>query len=113
VVRRDVQIAGVQLPAGSRIMLRFAAANRDPVKYHQPDTLDPERRNAGTHLAFGAGIHHCIGASLAREELVQTFGILLARAHNFAFQPERNDFSHHPSMILRGLKHLYISFDRR
>ncbi len=113
VVRREVEIGGVTLPAGSRVMLRFAAANRDPAKYQRPDHLDTRRRNAGTHLAFGAGIHHCIGANLAREELVQTFDILLARAQNFAFQPGRNDFSHHPSLILRGLKHLYVRFDRR
>ena len=113
VVRREVTIGGVTLPAGSRIMLRFAAANRDPSKFTEPDRLDVTRRNAGTHLAFGAGIHHCIGANLAREELVQTFDILLARVRNFAYQPGMNDFSHHPSMILRGLKRLHIRFDPR
>jgi cytochrome P450 len=108
-----VEIGGVQLPAGSRIMLRFAAANRDPAKYHHPDELDVSRSNAGTHLAFGAGIHHCIGANLARAEMLHTFDILLERAENFAFQAGKNDFKHHPSMILRGLEHLYITFDRR
>jgi cytochrome P450 len=113
VVRRDVEIGGVHLPAGARIMLRFAAANRDPAKYHEPDTLDVVRSNAGTHLAFGAGIHHCIGANLAREELVQTFDMLLARARGFAFVPGKNDYRHHPSMILRGLKRLHIRFEPR
>ncbi len=111
VVRRDVTLAGVTVPAGSRIMLRFAAANRDPAKYQRPDGLDVSRTNAGTHLAFGAGIHHCIGASLAREELVQTFDVLLAQAANLRYQAGRNDFSHHPSLILRGLKALYVTFD--
>jgi cytochrome P450 len=113
VVREDVELAGVRIPAGSRIMLRFAAANRDPAKYRNPDQLDVTRHNAGTHLAFGAGIHHCIGANLAREEMVLTFGALIGRAENFAFEPGRNDFSHHPSMILRGLKHLHVTFDKR
>jgi cytochrome P450 len=113
VVKRDVEVGGVKLPAGSRIMLRFAAANRDPAKYPNPDALDVSRHNAGTHLAFGAGIHHCIGANLAREEMVQTFAALLRRARDFAFEPGRNDFSHHPSMILRGLKRLYITFAPR
>lgn len=113
VVKADVELEGVSIPAGSRIMLRFAAANRDPDKYEHPDTLDVTRHNAGTHLAFGAGIHHCIGANLAREEMTLTFHILLSRLDNLAYQPGRNDFSHHPSMILRGLKHLFITFDKR
>ncbi|MBK79824.1 MAG: hypothetical protein CMQ43_02750 [Gammaproteobacteria bacterium] len=111
VVRQDVSIGGVDIPAGARIMLRFAAANRDPEQYPDPDRLDLARDNAGTHLAFGAGIHHCIGANLAREELVQTFDVLLRRARRFEFVPERNDFSHHPSMILRGLKALHVRFE--
>jgi len=113
VVKRDVELGGVRIPAGSRIMLRFAAANRDPAKYPDPDALDVTRHNAGTHLAFGAGIHHCIGANLAREEMVQTFAALIGRARAFAFEPGCNDFSHHPSMILRGLKRLHITFEKR
>jgi cytochrome P450 len=113
VVKCDTEIGGLRIPAGARIMLRFAAANRDPAKYPHPDALDATRHNAGTHLAFGAGIHHCIGANLAREEMVQTFSALIGRARAFAFEPDRNDFSHHPSMILRGLKRLFITFDKR
>lgn len=113
IARTDVVVDGVRIPAGSRIMLRFAAANRDPQQYTDPDALDLERANAGTHLAFGAGIHHCIGANLAREELVQTFDALLTRTCNLRYLPERNDFRHHPSMILRGLERLHIAFDRR
>ncbi len=112
VVRHDVMLEGVRIPAGARIMLRFAAANRDPDQYADPDELDVCRPNAGTHLAFGAGIHHCIGANLAREEMIQTFDALLRRTKNLAFQPG-NAFAHHPSMILRGLKSLHVSFERR
>ncbi|MGA0840976.1 MAG: cytochrome P450 [Pseudomonadales bacterium] len=112
VVKRETEIGGVRLPAGARIMLRFAAANRDPAQYDAPDSLDCFRRNAGTHLAFGAGIHHCIGANLAREEMVQTFAALLVRTRDLAFEADRNDFSHHPSMILRGLKQLHVTFRR-
>lgn len=113
VVKHATVLGGVALPAGSRVMVRFAAANRDPARYREPDALDVDRHNAGTHLAFGAGIHHCIGANLAREELVQTFSALLARTRNVAFAAGRNDFRHHPSMILRGLERLHVTFERR
>ena len=112
IVTEDTQIAGVSLPKGARVMLRFAAANRDPGKFQRPDQLDVNRHNAGSNVAFGAGIHHCIGANLAREEMVQTFEALLHRTANLAFAQGRNDFSHHPSMILRGLEHLHVTFTR-
>ena len=108
VVTRDTQVAGVTLPAGSRVMLRFASANRDPGKYDLPGELDLHRANAGTHVAFGAGIHHCIGANLAREEMVQAFDVLLDRHPDFELAEGRNDFRHHPSLILRGLRQLWV-----
>lgn len=110
IVREDTEIGGVKLTAGTRIMLRFAAANRDARQFADPNRLDVDRHNTGTHLAFGAGIHHCIGANLAREEMVQTFIALLTRTRDLAFDGDRNDFRHHPSMILRGLKHLHVRF---
>ena len=111
VVTEDTELAGVRLPKGSRIMLRFAAANRDPAQYPQPDRLDVTRKNSGTNVAFGAGIHHCLGAGLAREEMHSAFGQILERMRNPRFQPGRNDFRHYPSMILRGMEHLWIEFD--
>ena len=110
IVAQETEIAGVRLPKGARVMCRFAAANRDPGKYAEPNELDLCRRNTGTHVAFGAGIHHCIGANLAREEMNQTFALLCARTSDLAFAPGKNDFAHHPSMVLRGLKALHITF---
>ena len=110
VVMADTELNGVKIPKGSRVMLRFAAANRDEARFQRPDALDVTRHNAGSNVAFGAGIHHCIGANLAREEMVQTFALLLQRTTNLAYAEGRNDFKHHPSMILCGLKHLHIKF---
>ena len=112
IVMQDVELAGVNVPKGSRIMVRFAAANRDPDQFDDPDRLDVCRHNTGTHLAFGAGIHHCIGANLAREEMTRAFHTLVRRARNFAFVPDTNDFTHHASIVLRGLKSLRITFDK-
>ncbi len=111
VVLEDTEVAGHEVPAGSRIMLRYAAANRDGKKYPNPDNLDISRHNAGTQVGFGAGIHHCLGANLAREEMFQAFTLLLERTSNLTFKPNANDFVHHPSMVLRGLKELHVSFE--
>ncbi len=106
------ELQGVHVPEGARIMIRFAAANRDGAKYDQPDELDVCRKNAGTHVGFGAGIHHCLGANLAREEMWQAFTILLQRLNHLRYKEGANDFSHHPNIVLRGLKALHIEFDR-
>lgn len=67
---RDVEIAGTLIPAGSVVVVRYGAANRDASKFACPHQFDPERPNAATHLAFGAGAHFCVGAVLARQEIV-------------------------------------------
>jgi cytochrome P450 len=113
VVMEDTEIEGIKIAKGARIMLRFAAANRDAEKYDHPDDLDVCRKNAGTHVGFGAGIHHCLGANLAREEMLQAFTLLLKRLDNLAFKPGGNDFTHHPSMVLRGLGALHVTFTPR
>ena len=110
VVRKDTELAGVRLPKGARIMLRFAAANRDGRKYANPERIDLHRANGGTHVAFGAGIHHCIGAGLARMEMQAAFAALAQRLRRLALAPD-NDFAHHPSMILRGLQALRVTFE--
>ena len=111
ITTQDVVLNGVDVPKGSRIHMRYAAANRDGHKYACPDDLDIGRDNAGTQVGFGAGIHHCLGANLAREEMYQAFTILLARTKDIRFVPNANDFAHHPNMVLRGLKALHVEFD--
>ncbi len=110
VVMEDVEFAGHKLKAGSRIMLRYAAANRDGKKYANPNQLDVCRKNSGTQVGFGAGIHHCLGANLAREEMVQTFTLLLKRTRQLEFASAEPNLSHHPSLVLRGLEALHVSF---
>lgn len=65
----DVTVGGIDLPAGSQILLSFTAANRDPARFAEPDRLDPHRSDARRHLTFGHGIHVCLGAPLARLEM--------------------------------------------
>jgi cytochrome P450 len=112
VVKEDTELGGYAIPKGARLMLRYAAANRDAAKFACPHQLDVERSNSGAHLAFGAGIHHCLGAQLARYEMIASFEAILARMDKLAYAPARNSFEHHPHLCLRGLKELWITFER-
>lgn len=73
VARQDCQIGGVAIPAGAKLMLSLAAANRDPAKFPDPDRFDIARNRPEDHLSFGKGVHYCLGVPLARIES----GILL------------------------------------
>ena len=73
----DVAIGGVRTRSGDRIVLMLSAANRDPVRFREPDRLDIHRASAG-HLAFGAGPHACAGASLVRLAVAVATGALLS-----------------------------------
>ena len=74
-----VEIRGVQIPANETVQCMLGAANRDPDHFPDPDRFDPGRANAGDHLAFGAGRHFCLGASLARIEAEQALVRVLRR----------------------------------
>jgi cytochrome P450 len=78
-VTRDVELGGVTIPAGARIMAHFASANRDECVFSNPDAFTPDRAELVRHIAFGKGIHFCIGAPLARLELGIALPALLER----------------------------------
>ncbi|MFD4855766.1 cytochrome P450 [Streptomyces atratus] len=100
----DIEIDGTVIPRGSEVALLFGSANRDPARFPAPDTLDLARRE-NPHITFGAGIHFCLGAPLARVELAASFGELLRRAPNLRLvaEPEWN-----PGYVIRGLKELRV-----
>ncbi len=111
-VSRDTELAGVQIPEGAMLMVRFASANRDEAVFQQPDKMNVCRHNAGENLAFGRGVHFCLGAQLARKELEVAFTALLARTGNWRLTEGKNNLRHWPNMILRGLEELHIQFDK-
>ncbi|UXA19781.1 cytochrome P450 [Mycobacterium sp. SMC-4] len=105
------------ISAGSTLMVLNAAANRDPRRFVDPDTFDPERKNARQHLAFGRGIHSCPGAPLARAEtrvgierlLDRTTDIRISEKHHGP--PGDRRYRYIPTYILRGLTQLHLEFD--
>ncbi len=111
VVRTDAELGGVKIPQGSMLQLRYAAANRDPVKFENPDTFDIERKNARAHLAFGKGPHMCVGNMLSRKEMLVAFDELLSRLTNFGVADE-SEVSVLTNVLLRGITKLPITFER-
>jgi cytochrome P450 len=110
---KDTEIGGVPVPDGALINVRYAAANRDERAFECPEKIDLERPKAGSHMAFGSGVHHCLGAPLARRELTWGFTALVDRIEDMDFAPGKNDFAIHPHFLLRSLKALHIEFEPR
>jgi cytochrome P450 len=111
VATRDAEIGGFPVRAGEMILVRYGSGNRDERRFPDPETFDPARPDAREHLAFGVGIHTCIGAQLARKEMVTAFNIVLDRLKNPRFVPGRNEFRYSPNMLLRGVLELHVAFD--
>lgn len=112
VVKADTELGGMKIPNGSVVQLRYAAANRDPKKFPDPDKFDIDRANARTHLSFGKGPHMCVGNMLSRKEMLVAFDELLERLDNFAVADE-NAIRILPNILLRGVTHLPITFTRK
>ncbi|MBY0342513.1 MAG: cytochrome P450 [Sphingomonadales bacterium] len=112
IVKQDTELGGVAIPAGAVVQLRYAAANRDPSKFPDPDRFDIERANARTHLSFGKGPHMCVGNMLSRKEMLVAFDELLERLDNFAVADEK-EIRILPNILLRGVTHLPITFTRK
>ena len=114
--RVPTTVGGVDLPAGTTVMLINAAANRDPRRFDDPATFDPERENARHHLAFGRGIHTCPGAPLARTEARVSLERILDRTTDIRLSEEHHGpagarrFRYVPTFILRGLTQLHLEF---
>lgn len=104
-VRRDTSLGGVDLPAGSRLLLLWGAANRDPSRYAEPNEFRLDRPPQ-SHLAFGKGAHFCVGAALARLEARIVIGELLARTAHIGIGEASRWL---PSLLVRRLEHLELT----
>jgi cytochrome P450 len=106
---RDVTIGGTLIPSGVQVIVNVAAAGRDPARHDNPHSLDITRTSTD-HLAFGHGIHHCLGARLARLEAKVAFSALLTRFPQIrlAVDPAELHWNHGDGLVLRGLTALPV-----
>ena len=105
----DVEVAGVMIPAGHLVFPSMPSGNRDPDFIDTPELLDI-RRGAPGHLAFGHGVHHCLGAPLARMEMRIAFPALLRRFPNLALAEDFSDVQFRSWNFIYGLKSLEVAW---
>jgi cytochrome P450 len=104
-----VEMSGTSIPAGGQVLISLAAANRDEARYAESDTLDIDRPYV-RHLAFGHGIHFCLGAALARMEGQAALRALLYRFPELRLVGRLEDlhWGHGDGLVLRGLSELPV-----
>jgi cytochrome P450 len=114
--RRSTTVAGVEIAAGTPVMLLNGAANRDPRQFTCPDEFRLDRANAKAHIAFGRGVHACPGGPLARVEGRVSIERILDRMRDIRLSeehhgpPSARHFEYEPTWVLRGLHNLHIEF---
>jgi len=115
--KRTTNVAGVDIKAGTPVMLLNGAANRDPRRFECPNEFRIDRPNAQAHIAFGRGAHSCPGGPLARVEGRVSLERILDRMHDIRLSEEHHGpagarrFDYEPTWILRGLTKVHLEFD--
>jgi pimeloyl-[acyl-carrier protein] synthase len=105
-ITEECEFGGQVLAAGDFVLLLLASANRDPSQFERPDAFDITR-TTNNHLGLGFGIHHCLGATLARMETEVALTSLLERAPRLALATE--DITYRSNVVLRGMESLPVS----
>ncbi|MFC9242566.1 cytochrome P450 [Streptomyces sp. NPDC057136] len=105
--REPVKVGSTVIPAGEPVLVALASADRDPGRYPEPDTFDI-RREAKGHLAFGHGMHFCLGAPLARMEGRIAIRTLLERCPELARDPQGGEPDWLPGLLMRGVRRLPV-----
>ena len=103
----DVPIGGVVIPAGEWVLPATSSANGDPAQFPDPDRLDLGRETSG-HVAFGHGVHYCLGAPLARMEAEVALGALIARFPRISLAVPPPELRWRPGGLMNGLESLPV-----
>jgi ferredoxin-NADP reductase len=106
---RDTRVGGVDLPAGSKLLIVTSSANHDEAQFAQADLFDSRRDNASDHLTFGYGSHQCMGKNLARMEMQIFLEVFTRRLPHMRLAAQR--FSYVPNTSFRGPEHLWVEWD--
>ena len=107
VTKRSVTLGRVELPEGAKLLLWLAAAGRDPAVFPEPDTFEPRRTGASKTLAFGKGIHYCLGAALGKLEAQLALEAVTRRFPNLRLV-QGQALKFHPNISFRGPKELWV-----
>lgn len=113
ITTEDVELGGVRIPQGALVFLGYGSANRDETKFTCPEQFDVGRKNVGQQLAFGGGIHRCIGAMLARMEIKVASQQIVKRIKGIDLSVPESQLSYTPSMLVRALTALPLTIVRR
>ncbi|TMR36563.1 cytochrome P450, partial [Nonomuraea zeae] len=106
----DVELGGELVKAGEAVTVSIPAANRDPERFPDPDTLDPHRASGG-HLGFGHGVHQCLGQQLARVEMQAAYPALFARFPSLRLAADPGDVPLRTDMLIYGVHSLPVTWD--
>lgn len=106
---RDVEIEGVPIPAGARLLLVVSSANHDPRQFGDPDLFDIRRDNSVDHLTFGYGAHQCLGKNIGRMEMQIMIGELSRRMPHMTLAPQKFEYVH--NLAFRGPRALIVEWD--
>jgi cytochrome P450 len=112
VTTRPATLNGIELPEGAKVFLWLAAANRDPLVFADPDRFDVQRSNSDEHLAFGRGLHYCLGANLGRLEARLAVEELARRYPHLSVVPDQQ-LTFHPNISFRGPQRLLVDAGSR
>jgi cytochrome P450 len=113
VTTREVELGGIRIPQGAQILLLFASGNDDETVFPEPRRFEAERGNLGRHLAFGAGIHRCVGQALARMQVKTAVREIARRLDDIRLAIPVEEIRHVPTIAMLSMESLPLRFRRR
>ncbi len=110
---KETELGGQKLPEGAHLLVMYASGNDDETKFECPRDFDTDRKNLGSHVAFGVGIHRCVGASLARMEIKVAARELIKRVKDLKLTVAPEELSYQPTVATHQIAALPLTFSKR